>query len=318
MMHDLVSAIVPTYNYGRFVCQAVESALRQTHPRMEVIVVDDGSTDDTRERLAAFGERIRYIYQHNRGLSAARNTGIRAANGDWVAFLDADDLWHSQKTEIQLRAARGVAGCGLIGGRPATELPGSLPPDPSTKRLTVREFLLSAPIGPSSALVRKNLFETCGVFDESLESVEDRDMWLRLAAHAPCVQVDSRCWWYRTHAAQMNRNAQRMFDNYKRVLDKFFAGFPGFSNLRGLGYSYLYFDAAWAFYLQGDRAKAVVYLLRSGLRYRSSLTGAAGDLDWRRTKALVRFMLGDTLFSRLQVAPRRFTYNRRSNGIARN
>ena len=103
MSMDLVTAVIATYNYGRFVTQAVESVLAQTYGNLEVIVVDDGSDDDTRELLAPYTDRIRYIYQKNQSVAAARNTGIRAASGDLIAFLDADDIWHPQKIEVQMR-----------------------------------------------------------------------------------------------------------------------------------------------------------------------------------------------------------------------
>src|SRR5437588_6877362 len=102
MRNDLVTAVIPTYNYGRFVTQALESVLAQTYANIEIIVVDDGSKDDTREQLASYADRIRYIYQENQSVAAARNTGIRAAAGDLVAFLDADDVWHPQKVELQM------------------------------------------------------------------------------------------------------------------------------------------------------------------------------------------------------------------------
>src|SRR5690349_9691286 len=101
----LLSVVIPSFNYGRFLRETVESVLAQTYSPVEIIVVDDGSTDDTKERLARFEGRIRYIHKANAGLSAARNTGIKHARGDWIAFLDADDLWHRQKLEVQLRAA---------------------------------------------------------------------------------------------------------------------------------------------------------------------------------------------------------------------
>src|SRR5437867_1708261 len=97
-----VSIVIPTYNYGRYVVEAVESVLNQSFQDREVIVVDDGSTDDTRERLERFRGRIRYIYQRNKGLPAARNTGIRAARGAYVAFLDSDDLWLPEKLALQV------------------------------------------------------------------------------------------------------------------------------------------------------------------------------------------------------------------------
>ena len=117
MDETLVSVVIPTYNYAHFVTGAVESALAQTYPDREVIVVDDGSTDDTRDRLAPFEGRIRYIHQENQGLSAARNTGIRAARGALVAFLDSDDLWHPEKLAVQARYLEGTSGGRAAGQR---------------------------------------------------------------------------------------------------------------------------------------------------------------------------------------------------------
>src|ERR1019366_6906368 len=113
--HGMVSVVIPAYNYGRFVTEAAECALNQTYRPLEVIVVDDGSTDDTRQRLAPYLDRIQYVYQENRGLSAARNTGIRHARGEWIAFLDADDFWHPQKTTVQLGAVAGDPAIGVVG-----------------------------------------------------------------------------------------------------------------------------------------------------------------------------------------------------------
>jgi glycosyltransferase involved in cell wall biosynthesis len=98
----LVSVLIPTYNRAYIVCRAIESVLAQTYPDIEVIVVDDGSTDDTRERIARFGDAVRYIYQQNAGLAAARNTGLAAARGEFIALQDSDDLWLPWKLEAQM------------------------------------------------------------------------------------------------------------------------------------------------------------------------------------------------------------------------
>jgi len=263
MAHDLVSVVIPAYNQGQFVQATVLSALAQTYQPVEVIVVDDGSTDDTKQQLAPFLKQIIYVHQKNAGLSAARNTGIRRARGEWIALLDADDLWHRQKLQIQLEAIQGDSDVALIGSPSAKTLPDVLPPAPITCRLTVRDFLLSTRMGPSSVLIRRRAIDSYGMFDETLRSVEDRDMWLRIAAQSQCVLVESPCWWYRRHPAQMSRNAERMFLNYRRVLQNFFATNPGHSDLRRLAMSYLYFDAAVAYSDEGENVKALRCLISS-------------------------------------------------------
>src|SRR5258708_5856521 len=101
-----VSVIIPSYNCGRYVTEAVDSALAQTHPPAEVIVVDDGSTDDTEERLRPYSGRIRYLRKENGGVATARNRGIHEAVGELIAFLDSDDSWHPRKLEIQIEYLR--------------------------------------------------------------------------------------------------------------------------------------------------------------------------------------------------------------------
>src|SRR5436305_5180727 len=98
-----VSVVIPTYNCGGLVAEAVGSVLAQSRLPAEIIVVDDGSRDDTRERLAPFGDRIRYVCQANQGVSAARNLGVQHARGEVIAFLDADDIWHPRRLELQLQ-----------------------------------------------------------------------------------------------------------------------------------------------------------------------------------------------------------------------
>lgn len=99
---DQVSVVIPTYNREKIIAEAVESALAQTYAKVEILVVDDGSIDDTENRLAAYGDRIRYIKQTNGGASSARNRGILESTGEWVAFLDSDDLWHPEKLATQM------------------------------------------------------------------------------------------------------------------------------------------------------------------------------------------------------------------------
>jgi hypothetical protein len=217
----LVTVVIPTYNYAHFLIETLESALAQTYSNFEVIVVDDGSTDDTRKRLDPYRDRIRYIYQENQGLSAARNTGIRAARGDLIALLDSDDLWHPRKLEIQVDHMRGHPESGLfvsddvarfygkstgsndIGGKPKSwaVIDGSLPLKASP--VSIEEIVISPPFSSCGVLIRKECFETVGYFDTSLRSCEDRDMWIRIASRYPVVRLQLPLWWYRQHSGSM-------------------------------------------------------------------------------------------------------------------
>src|SRR5215471_10950429 len=101
-----LSVIIPSYNHGRYLPQCIDSVLAQTYPATEVLVVDDGSQDDTREVVATYGDRVRYVWRPNGGLSAARNTGVAATTCAWIAFLDADDWWDAHKIERQVAALK--------------------------------------------------------------------------------------------------------------------------------------------------------------------------------------------------------------------
>jgi glycosyltransferase involved in cell wall biosynthesis len=303
MKAGLVSAVIPAYNYGRYVCEAVESALGQTYHDIEVIVVDDGSIDDTRTRLERFGRKIRYIYQENKGLSAARNAGIRAAEGEWIALLDADDVWHQQKTEIQLAAIGPFNGVGLVGSPPVPALGNGPLSPPAVRELSVRDFLLSSRTGPSGTLIRRECFDVVGFFDEGLTSIEDRDMWLRIAARFPCVQVLSPCWWYRPHAGQMSRRAKRMLMNYQKVLTKFFDEHPEHKGLQRLAWSYLYMDGTWCALDEGDvktaRELMILSIYMWPWLYRDSKLR-----PFVRSRIMARLLLGEALFRKVSSPAR--------------
>jgi glycosyltransferase involved in cell wall biosynthesis len=291
MTSELVSVVIPSYNYGRYVCEAVESVLRQTYQPVEVIVVDDGSTDDTRARLEGYRDRIRYVYQSNRGLSAARNTGIREARGVWVAFLDADDLWHPQKTEVQLSAIKQLGDICFFGSPLADTMPERLDPTPDVRRLGVSDFFTSTPLSGSSAVIRRDCFTQVGYFDEALKSVEDRDMWLRVAARFPAACIASPCWYYRQHPEQMNRNPDRMADNFLAVLTKFFDQHPEHRADQARAWAFMHLDSATSHLECGNRWKAAQHLLRSVAKHPLPLT-PRGPRPHLRTRMLVRVVVG--------------------------
>lgn len=218
-----VSVVIPTYNYGRFVTEAVDSVLAQTRPADEVVVIDDGSTDDTRERLRPYGDRIRYVYQNNQGLSAARNTGIRTARGDVIGLLDSDDLWHPEKLAWQVGALAGAPELGLVAADTVRDLKQGWPevgraaPLP-LRAVTLRDLVIRSRFGPSGVLARRQCFAAVGGFDTTLRSAEDRDMWIRIAAKFPIAKLELPLWYYRLHGGNMSAAARRMEENEMRVL----------------------------------------------------------------------------------------------------
>ena len=187
-----VSVVIPTFNRASTLARAIRSVLAQTRPADEVIVVDDGSTDDTATRVRADFPDAQLIRQSNRGVSAARNAGIGAATGEWIALLDSDDEWLPPKLERQLASVDpSTVLCHtdeiwIRRGRRVN------PMKKHEKRggQIFEHCLPLCAISPSSALIRRHLFETIGTFDEDLPACEDYDFWLRVTARFPVVFVD--------------------------------------------------------------------------------------------------------------------------------
>jgi len=178
MKEPAVSVIIPAYNAARSISAAVRSAHRQTLPPREIIVVDDGSSDDTAAVISALSIPVKFIVQENQGPGRARNHGALEAKGEWFAFLDADDEWLPDKLEKQLHYADDPK-IAVINARATTKRAEPMPSEISFERLWQNNDLIT-----SSALVRRSAFEACGGFDANLKlrSVEDYDLWLRLAA----------------------------------------------------------------------------------------------------------------------------------------
>ena len=183
-----VTAIVPAYNRSHCIVQAVESVLAQTSPPSEILVVDDASTDNLAEALAPFGARVRLIrHETNRGPSAARNTGLEAATGDLVAFLDSDDLWHAEKQEKQLAF---MARLGLVASCTGFETISSGVAReawrPYGETLSERDAAWGCYTSPGSTLVaRRDALMSCGGYDPDFARFEDWDLMLRLVSANP-------------------------------------------------------------------------------------------------------------------------------------
>jgi glycosyltransferase involved in cell wall biosynthesis len=193
-----VSAVIPAYNSEGFVADAIESILAQTIPVDEIIVVDDGSKDRTAEIASRF-ECTRVITQANAGQGAARNVGIREATGEWIAFLDADDLWMPEKMEIQLKCIAPDVGV-IFSGRYTNVTFGGL-------------WHRHCYIGPSGALVRKQTLVDVQGFEGSraIKSVEDLNIWLKIAAtNWRFVQTREGLWKWRSTGQNESANNYAM------------------------------------------------------------------------------------------------------------
>ena len=225
-----VSVIIPTYNYGRFINETIRSVLSQSFSDSEIIIVDDGSTDGTKDIVSTFTDpRITYIYQKNRGQSSARNTGIRAASGGYIGFLDADDLWVPEKLEIQLSIFQTKPSVGLIytGYEVIDDLGTSIA---TRKARTIEGDLVSQLIlgnivsgSATTSLVRRACFDQVGLLDETLTSCEDWDMWLRIARIYDFACIEQPLAKIRLHGNNLTYDPARMEDGLFSVVEKFYS-----------------------------------------------------------------------------------------------
>ncbi len=218
-----VSVVIPTFNYARYLGEAIESVLAQTYPAYEIIVVDDGSTDDTPAVVERYAGKIRGLRIANGGVSRARNTGVAAATGDLIAFLDADDHWQPRKLELQIATFLDHPNAGLIhtGSHVYDQGTGtSLCVFSPNRTVDLAELIRCCSVSASSVMVPRAILKRVGHFDEKLVGTEDWDMWLRIALDHPVVGCPEVLVDYRSHEQSLSSNAHRQFQNSMAVLAK--------------------------------------------------------------------------------------------------
>lgn len=188
-----VSVIIPTFNRRDHLPIALDSVLAQTYRDYEIIVIDDGSSDDTREILTPYAESIRYFYQENRGIAGARNRGIGESDGAYIALLDSDDYWLPRKLERQIAYLKENPQWGMVATRCS-----SISADgrfrkqnrPGKSGWILTDLFRSNFIRTSSALITRECLDRVGCFDESLPECEEYDLWLRIARHYPIAFIN--------------------------------------------------------------------------------------------------------------------------------
>lgn len=234
MNNDLVSIVIATYNMGGYIESAIDSILKQSYQNFELIVVDDGSADDTEQRMSAYRDnaKIKYIKQENQGQPKAKNRGLKETTGTYVAFCDADDLWEPNKLELQVACFGKDPDIGVVYSdvsyidgngvpiekdKPYVRYSGFV-----TEQLILKNFI---PFG--TALVKKKCFETHGCFDEALPMGIDWDLWLRFSLDYKFHYLNEETYIYRIWPGQMSSNYRGRYKNAFLIMNKFITNHPG-------------------------------------------------------------------------------------------
>jgi glycosyltransferase involved in cell wall biosynthesis len=225
-----VSVIIPTYNNARHISDAIDSVLEQTVHDIEILIIDDGSVDNTKEILKKYSSRIKYIYQENKGVSAARNRGIKEARGKYVAFLDADDIWFPSKTDRQLSLFERNRHVGLVSAFMDTIDENGLPlgqKKPGKKPGSRYETaIVNGSPAPSTFMVKRECFDMVGLFDENISIFEDLDIYIRIAERYAIVVMDEILGSYRVHSSNTTKNDYGLYINQVNLAMKWISRSP--------------------------------------------------------------------------------------------
>ena len=282
-----VSIIIPAYNAAAYIADAVHSALAQTWPDKEIIVVDDGSHDST----AAIAESIAGVTclrQANGGVSRARNVGVRHSSGDLIAFLDADDVWHPGKLTAQIALLERYPECNLVYSDFTLVLeetvPNEWPCDSAgmqshSRNSALESSFLNPFFGTSTVIVRRNAFDQAGGFDESLPYAEDIDFFLRiLIEHPVVVMLDAVTVYKREVEGSLSQDSAAGYVKLIQVYRRLFETHPALElchpGMASCNYANLYYLYAASLVRNGERAKSIRAALRS-LSMRPSLAACA-------------------------------------------
>lgn len=271
MQNGLVTVVIPNYNYAHYLRETLDSVFAQTYPEIEVIVVDDGSKDDSREILESYGGRITAIFQQNQGVSAARNNGAAAGSGEFIAFLDADDLWLPEKIEKQIARFTADQRLGLVhvgvdeidaaGNSLLHRLEGSEGDAATDLLLLGRKGVLG---GGSGFMVRRAVFDEIGGFDLHLSTSADFDLFFQVSCRYCVGFVVEILIRYRIHSSNMHSNVNVMEHDMMLAFEKAFANAePPIASLKRKAYGRLHRTLAGSYCAAGKYASSARHLALS-------------------------------------------------------
>lgn len=266
-----VSVVIPNYNYEKYVARTINSVLAQTYPNLEIIVIDDGSKDNSLEVLKSFGDKIKVVRQKNQGVSRARNYGVELSSGEYIAFLDADDLWLSDKIEKQLAKFKtnesyGLVHCSMSLINLEDEIIGE---NSSGQEGWVFEEFLKFQSGVvigagSTALLKRSVFEEIGGFDLRLSTSADWDLSCRIARRYEIGFIREPLALYRIHNSNMHSNINLMRHDMLIGFEKAFAAEPErLRAIKGECYGNLHYALAGSYFHSKKYANFVRHLLKS-------------------------------------------------------
>ena len=307
MQPSRISVIIPTYNRASLIKRALQSVLDQEYPDLEVIVVDDSSSDNTEEVVKSLhDERIKFIrHTRNKGANAARNTGIRAASGEFIAFQDSDDEWMPGKLAKQMAAfEQAPADIGVVytafwrieGEKKAYTPAGDVL---TTNGFLLEELLRRNFITTQSILIKKECLDKVGLFDETMPRLQDWELLLRLSEHYPFLFIDEPLVKVYHTSDSITANQQALVDALLLMLEKHYAAFTHHPKILANFYCYI----GQQLFLAGERSKSLHYCAKAlGMRpfypkfWLVMLTFALGPNLYTKTKRLV--LKGVKFFSR--------------------
>lgn len=271
-----VSVVIPAYNAMAYLPETVRSVLSQTFTDFEVLIINDGSSDKIVEWASGLVDsRVKLISQENQGTCGARNTGIAHARGEYIALLDADDLWEQTKLEKQIRFLEDNPEVGLVytwtvlvdtQGKPTGRMSTFQAEGDVWKQIVVCQFLTC-----SSVVVRRCCFKTVGVFDRNLLFSEDWDMWIRIASHYSFAAIKQPLVRYRLHSNNKCKDWQGLLQDAHTIIERAFHFAPSeLLYLRNRSYGYLNLDMGWRALASRDY-KAVSQFRQQALAHYSQL-----------------------------------------------
>lgn len=275
-----VSVVIPAYNKADLTVRTIESVLGQTYGNIEVIVVDDGSTDDTKNKLQLFGNRIHYIYKQNGGASSARNVGIKQATGEYIALIDCDDIFYPEKIAksieyLEKKPDYGFmhTGAHFINGDDDVISEYGISDYPTSGWIASRLILYNF-ICNSTVVIRKECFKEVGYFDENIFIPADWDMWLRLSEKYKAAYIDDKLTGYRLTDSYTASNMETGINEAIYVLNKVFSRNNHISSgLKKRCLSNMYFSYGLNYAVMQDFKKSRETLLKAVLNKPYSLKG---------------------------------------------